>query len=70
MRASGRSGAAQLADELAAYNPLIPRGDELVATIMFEIDEPVRRERVLASLGGVEERFFVQIGAHRRRRRD
>lgn len=60
-----RGGAAQLADELAAYNPLIPRGDELVATIMFEIDEPARRERALASLGGVEDRFFIQVGATR-----
>ena len=58
-------GAAQLADELAAYNPLIPQGDELVATIMFEIDEPVRRERALAKLGGVEAHFFVQIGAEK-----
>ena len=56
-------GEAQLADELAAYNPLVPKGGELVATIMFEIDEPERRARVLARLGGVEERFFIQVGA-------
>lgn len=60
-----RAGPEQLADELAAYNPLIPRGDELVATIMFEIDEPERRTRVLARLGGVEEHFYVQVGADR-----
>ena len=58
-------GAAQLADELAAYNPLIPNGDELVATIMFEIDEPDRRGRVLGQLGGVEEHFFIQVGSAR-----
>lgn len=58
-------GEAQLGDELAAYNPLVPKGDELVATIMFEIDEPVRRARTLAKLGGVEERFFIQIGTER-----
>ncbi len=58
-------GAEQLSDELAAYNPLIPRGDELVATIMFEIDEPERRARVLAQLGGVEAHFFIQIGPER-----
>ena len=57
-----KGGAEQLADELAAYNPLIPQGRELVATVMFEIDEPVRREAVLASLGGVEDRFFLRIG--------
>lgn len=55
-------GEEQLADELAAYNPLIPRGDELVATIMFEIDDPDRRARVLARLGGVEDHFFIQVG--------
>ncbi len=55
-------GAAQVADELAAYNPLIPNGAELVATIMFEIDEPVRREETLRRLGGVEDHFFLQVG--------
>jgi len=43
-----RGGAAQVPDELAAYNPLIPQGQELVATVMFEIDDPVRREQTLA----------------------
>lgn len=57
-----RGGDEQLADELAAYNPLVPQGDELVATIMFEIDDPRRRAAVLARLGGVEECFFVQVG--------
>lgn len=60
-----RGGAEQLEDELAAYNPLIPQGDELVATIMFEIDEPVRRERALARLGGVEECFFIDVNGER-----
>jgi len=58
-----KGGAAQVPDELAAYNPLIPNGSELVATVMFEIDDPVRREAVLARLGGVEDAFFVQIDA-------
>ncbi|MBS0331853.1 MAG: DUF3501 family protein [Proteobacteria bacterium] len=57
-----RGGAEQVPDELAAYNPLIPQGAELVATVMFEIDEPVRREAMLARLGGVEEHFFIQVG--------
>ena len=60
-----KGGAEQLKDELAAYNPLIPQGSELVATIMFEIDNAVRREAVLAKLGGVEDRFFLQIGSER-----
>jgi len=60
-----KGGAAQVPDELAAYNPLIPNGSELVATVMFEIDDPVRREATLARLGGVEDCFFLQIGAER-----
>ncbi len=60
-----KGGAAQVPDELAAYNPLIPQGRELVATIMLEIDDPVRRERALARLGGVEHRFFLQVGGER-----
>ena len=50
-----RGGDDQIADELAAYNPLVPNGWELVATLMFEIDEPDRRGKFLAGLGGVEE---------------
>jgi Protein of unknown function (DUF3501) len=54
-------GEAQIAEELAAYNPLIPQGSELVATVMFEIDEPVRRERALAQLGGIENCAFIEV---------
>ena len=57
-----RGGEAQMADELAAYNPLVPKGQELVATFMIEIDEPERRKRILGRLGGIEETTFVQIG--------
>jgi hypothetical protein len=57
-----KGGAEQLPDELAAYNPLIPQGSELVATVMFEIDDPLRRARVLASLGGIEHKAFLRIG--------
>ncbi len=49
-----KGGEAQIADELAAYNPLIPKGNDLVATLMFEIDDAARRARVLGGLGGVE----------------
>ncbi len=58
-----KGGAEQLKDELAAYNPLIPKGRELVATFMIEIDDPLRRARVLAGLGGIEETAFFQLGA-------
>jgi hypothetical protein len=60
-----KGGAEQLVDELAAYNPLVPQGAELVATIMFEIDDPIRRETVLNQLGGVEDDFFIQFGAEK-----
>jgi hypothetical protein len=56
-----RGGEAQIADELRAYNPLIPNGTELVATVMFEIDDPVRRARFLARLGGVEQTAFLKL---------
>ena len=60
-----RGGAAQLVDELAAYNPLIPQGNELVATVMFEIEDPVQRETALGRLGGVEHRMFLSLGSER-----
>jgi hypothetical protein len=56
-----KGGEAQIPDELAAYNPLIPKGRELVATVMFEIDDPARRQALLAKLGGVEETAFLQF---------
>ena len=60
-----KGGAAQLADELAAYNPLIPQGSELVATVMLEIDDPERRSRMLARLGGIENCAFIEIESDR-----
>ena len=60
-----KGGEAQIADELAAYNPLIPQGSELVATVMFEIEDEKRRAALLARLGGAEDRFFIQIGDSR-----
>ncbi len=56
-----KGGEAQIADELAAYNPLVPKGRELVATVMFEIDEPDRRQAFLANLGGIEETAFIEL---------
>ena len=57
-----KGGEDQIADELAAYNPLIPKGGELVATVMFEIADPDRRARVLAALGGVEHATSIAVG--------
>ncbi|MBP7670110.1 DUF3501 family protein [Ferrovibrio sp. MS7] len=56
-----KGGEEQVADELAAYAPLVPKGNELVATFMLEIDEPVRRARVLGSLGGVDQKLFIEV---------
>lgn len=58
-----KGGPSQVADELAAYNPLVPQGHELVATFMIEIDDPERRKRILATLGGIENTAFISIGA-------
>ena len=60
-----KGGEEQLADELAAYNPLVPQGSELVATVMFEIDDDLRRAQILGRLGGVDDQFFIQIGEER-----
>ncbi len=56
-----RGGEEQIADELEAYNPLVPNGQELVATLMFEVDDPERREAFLAGLGGVEETVTLSL---------
>ncbi len=56
-----KGGEEQIADELTAYNPLIPKGRELVATLMFEIDDEVRRQSFLAGLGGVEETITIEF---------
>jgi hypothetical protein len=56
-----KAGPEQVPDELAAYNPLIPNGSELIATVMFEIDDPIRRKNFLARLGGVENTIFLDF---------
>ena len=60
-----KGGAEQIEDELRAYNPLIPKGRELVATVMFEIDDPIRRKAFLSRLGGVEETAFLEFAGQR-----
>lgn len=56
-----KGGEAQIADELRAYNPLIPQGQELIATVLFEIDDPARRRTFLGRLGGIEETAFIRL---------
>lgn len=60
-----KGGEAQVADELEAYNPMIPQGSELVATVMLEIDDPARRANVLARLGGIENHAFLEVAGER-----
>ncbi len=57
-----KGGEEQIAGELAAYNPLIPQGDELIATLMLEIEDETRRNSTLLTLGGIEETVFLEIG--------
>ena len=56
-----KGGDEQLKDELTAYNPLIPNGKELTATLMFEIDNPVSRVTFLNKVGGIEKKVFIKV---------
>ena len=56
-----KGGDEQLKDELKAYNPLIPNGKELIATLMFEIDSPVSRAAFLSKVGGIEQNVFMKV---------
>ena len=60
-----KGGEEQVPGELAAYNPLIPQGDELIATLMLEIEDGARRNVALLTLGGVEENVFMEIGGEK-----
>ena len=57
-----KGGGEQLKDELTAYNPLVPNGKELTATLMFEIDNPVSRAAFLGKVGGIEEMVYLKVG--------
>lgn len=51
-------------DELDAYNPLIPTGQNLKATLTIEYGDPNIRAQKLAELRGVEDSVFVQVFGH------
>lgn len=57
-----KGGEDQISDELAAYNPLVPNGRELVATMMFEIVDEVRRGELLGQRGGIEHTVTLSVG--------
>jgi Protein of unknown function (DUF3501) len=54
--------AAGIQEELDAYNPLIPDGHNLKATLLIEYPDPDERAKRLAELRGIEDRVFVQVG--------
>ena len=56
-----KGGEEQLKDELNAYNPLIPKGKELIATLMFEIDDAIIRSDFLGKMGGIEEKIYMHV---------
>jgi hypothetical protein len=60
-----KGGEEQIADELAAYNPMVPDGSELTATLLFEVDDPIRRTAFLKQLGGVEDHIFIDVAGIR-----
>lgn len=60
-----KGGEEQLRDELAAYNPMVPQGSELTATMLLEIEDADQRARVLATLGRIEDHVAIRIGDDR-----
>ncbi|MFZ5491443.1 MAG: DUF3501 family protein [Pseudomonadota bacterium] len=53
-----------IAEELEAYNPLIPDGSNLKATFMIEYADEEERRRELARLIGVEDRVWLRVAGH------
>src|ERR1700759_1768396 len=60
-----KGGEGQIDGELDAYNPLIPQGSELIATLMLEIEDADRRDRELRKLGHIEEDVWIEVGSAR-----
>lgn len=59
-----KGGTEQLADELAAYDPMVPKGCELTCTLLFEVEDPVRRDAFLRTIGGIERHVSIRLGDH------
>ena len=55
-----------IAEELAAYNPLIPDGSNWKATLLIEFPDAEERRRELARLKGIEDRCWAQVAGHAR----
>ena len=54
-------GEQQIDDEILAYKSLVPNGRELIATVMVEIDNPIKRAEFLSKMGGFEETINIKI---------
>ena len=54
-------GTEQIKEEIAAYKSLVPNGKELVATVMVEIDSPIKRAEFLGKMGGFEEKIEITV---------
>src|SRR5690606_13002903 len=59
-----KGGKEQLADELAAYDPMVPNGSELTATVLFEVEDAARRDAFLRTIGGIEKHVAIHVGPH------
>jgi len=59
-----KGGEQQIKEELDAYNPLIPKGNNLVITLMFEIDDKKRRDIFLQKAVGVEQTLKLKFNNH------
>src|ERR687898_1013276 len=53
-----------IAEELEAYNPLIPDGSNWKVTMLIEFPDPAERARQLAILKGIEDMCWVQVQGH------
>jgi hypothetical protein len=53
-------------DELDAYNPLIPNGMNLIATMTLEYGDPDLRKVKLEQLKNIEDTVFLRIQGHQR----
>jgi hypothetical protein len=60
-----KGGEGQIEGELETYNPLIPQGRELIATLMLEIEDPVRRNASLLTLAGIEDCVSMDVAGSR-----
>lgn len=60
-----KGGDEQLKDELAAYDPMVPKGSEMTMTLLFEIEDEARRDAFLRTIGGIEDHIALDVCGHR-----